>query len=429
MNWITHISESYHKLLKIGVTEDLPFSEKLRIELCNQFIIYAFPTAIFHLIYNFLTLNSVRGYVLVALWTGILGTTLLLTHYKKYTFARIFIIVFSLSVIATTHLLFGWKQRLDFMYLLFILISCYVLERKHAVPMIVFILLTYSGVAAYLHYFGVPFKVQIIGSGTFAYFAFAVFITITLTAKVLRENYRYNQITIEQNKVLEAQNKELERFTYIASHDLKSPLSNIMGFSDIIEEDLKEGNYQAALEHLSYVQTSSKRMSYLIEDILELSKIRNGSKENRKETNLNEIVKAVQHTFDQEIKKKGVNITCQKLPFYYCNETEFSLLFQNLIQNGIKYNENSMPEINIWSDQTEDILLLYFKDNGIGIEAQHYEPIFEYFKRLHTQTEYEGTGIGLGLCKKIVQNYNGKISVESELKRGSIFVVELPLLQ
>ena len=203
MNWIRPLYTLYQRLLKVGVTDELSFAEKLRTELSNQFIIVAFPSAIFHLIYNFLTLNSYRGYVLVALWTCILSFTLLLNYSKRYITARFFISIFSLFLIALCHVLFGWEQRFEFMYLLFILISCYLLERKFAIVMIALILLTYTAVATYLTFYGPIFQIQIIGSGTSAYFTFAIIITITLTAKMLRENYKYNQIVIQQNKVLE----------------------------------------------------------------------------------------------------------------------------------------------------------------------------------------------------------------------------------
>ncbi|MGB1242947.1 MAG: sensor histidine kinase [Chitinophagales bacterium] len=289
------------------------------------------------------------------------------------------------------------------------------------------IILTYLTVAILLKYIGSPFDEGGLPTGVFAYFTFATLMTITLTRKVLNENYKYNQITIEQNKVLETQNEELERFTYIASHDLKSPVSNIMGFSDIIQGELEEGNYELAQQYMAYIQISSKRMSYLIEDILELSKVRNGKKENRQEVSFNDIVKTVKQALLQDIEKKNAQIICQDLPLYSCNETEFSLVFQNLIQNGIKYNKSAKPTIEIWSSESKNSLFLYFKDNGIGIEEKYYTQIFEYFKRLHTQTEYEGTGIGLGLCKRIAENYNGSISVKSNLNQGSVFTLELPL--
>ncbi|MFK7904058.1 MAG: ATP-binding protein [Chitinophagales bacterium] len=429
MTWIPQISKLYNKLLRVGVTDDMSFAEKLRTELCNQLIIFAFPTVLFHLLYNFLTLNLLREYLLAVLWAIILSTTMVLNHYQKYFIARIYTIVVPFVIIAIIHVLFGWGQRLDFMYLLFILIGCYILERKTAIFIIAFILSTYVGVAVYLHYFEAPFAAYVLPSGAFAYFAFAVIMTLILTSKVLRENYKYNQITIEQNKTLEIQNQELERFTYIASHDLKSPLSNIMGFSDLIEEELKDENYDTALQYLTYIQTSSKRMSYLIEDILEFSKIREGNKENRKNIDLNNVVETVQQSLSQLIESKKAKISYQYLPSYYCNETEITLLFQNLIQNGIKYNTQAEPNIKVWSSQNQDSILLHFKDNGIGIDTKHHYQIFEYFKRLHNQNEYEGTGIGLGLCKKIVLNYDGQINVESTPNQGSTFTITLPLQQ
>ncbi|MGB1243290.1 MAG: sensor histidine kinase [Chitinophagales bacterium] len=429
MTFISKISTLYDKLLRVGVTDEMSFAEKLRTELCNQLIVFAFPAILFHLLYNFLTVNLLREYLLVVLWVIILSTTMVLNHYKKYILARIYTIIVPFITVAAIHVLFGWNQRLDFMYLLFILISCYILDRKTAFFVITFILLTYTGIAIYLHNFEALLTAYIIPSATFAYFIFAVIMTMTLTTKVLQENYKYNQITIEQNKTLEIQNQELERFTYIASHDLKSPLSNIMGFSDLIEEELKDGNYDTALQYLSYIQTSSKRMSYLIEDILEFSKIREGNKENRKNIDLNSIVETVKQSLRQQIESKNAKISYQYLPSYYCNETEISLLFQNLIQNGIKYNTQTEPNIKIWSSQNEESILLHFKDNGIGIDTKHHHQIFEYFKRLHNQTEYEGTGIGLGLCKKIVQNYNGQINIKSIINQGSIFTITLPIHQ
>lgn len=427
MTLIHQISRLYHKLLQIGITEDLPFSEKLRTELCNQFIILAFPALFFHLAYNFLTINILREYLLAILWGLILSVTLVLNHHKKYLWARIYAIVIPLIMVAVLHILYGWIQRLDFLYLLFVLLSCYILERRTAIIMIAIVLMTYISVAVYLSFFEAPFAEYILVSGTFAYFLFAVMLTITLTDRVLRENHQYNQLVIKQNKILEVQNKELERFTYIASHDLKSPLRNIISFSSIVETSLKKGDTLSALQDLSYIQTSSKRMSYLIEDILELSKIKNGNKENRAWVDFNKIVEKSQYSLHQEIENKKAKIIYQNLPNYYCNETEFSLLFQNLIQNGIKYNENHTPQVEISVTQEDDALLLYFKDNGIGLDAQYHEQIFEYFKRLHNQTQYEGTGIGLGLCKKIVQNYDGKISVQSTPNQGSVFLIELPV--
>jgi len=112
---------------------------------------------------------------------------------------------------------------------------------------------------------------------------------------------------------------------------------------------------------------------------------------------------------------------------YHCTQSEFTAIFQNIIQNAIKYNESEPPEVAIWAVQQNGSNKIFIKDNGIGIEEEYSEQIFEYFKRLHSAAEYEGTGLGLGLCKKILEGYDGEISVSNNAPElGSTFVISLP---
>lgn len=429
MTWYQYIQILYNRFTKIGITDDLGFSEKLRIELSNQFIIIALPIAFLHLTYNILGPNSLQEYALTFLWVVILSIPLLLNHFQKYLFARIYLIAVPLLVVSAIFILFGWSLRLDFMYPMFILVSCYIFSRMASVVAIVSVILSYCFVNLHLSYSPPPLESQIVADSTYIYFAFATLTTIGLTAKVILKNSAFSNITVAQNKTLEEQNRELERFAYISSHDLKSPLSNIIGFSDLMEEELQETDSPEIKEYLSYIQTSSKQMYYLIEDILELSKIQNDNSKIRTKVDLNKIVEKAKYALTQEIQQKNAQVIYQKLPLFHCNKMEFSLLFQNLIQNGIKYNETPAPKIEIWAEQQKDTLQIFFKDNGIGIPAQYQEEIFEYFKRLHSSNSYQGTGIGLGLCKKIVQNYQGAIDVESTPKQGSIFILQFPATQ
>ncbi len=429
MIWYQYIRVFYDRFTKIGIADDLGFSEKLRIELSNQFIFIALPAAFFHLLYNILGPNSLQEYILTLLWIVILSIPLLLNHFQKYLLARIYLIAIPLLVISMIYILFGWSLRLDFMYPLFILVSSYIFSRISAAIAIVSIILSYCFVNIHLSYNPPPLESQIVADSTYIYFTFAVLTTIGLTAKVILKNNAFSNITVAQNKTLEEQNRELERFTYISSHDLKSPLSNIIGFSDLMEEELQEADSPEIKEYLSYIRTSSKQMYYLIEDILELSKIQEDNSKTRTIVDLNKIVEKATYALTQEIQQKNAQVNCQTLPVFHCNEMEFSLLFQNLLQNGIKYNEASSPKIEMWAKQTPDSLQLYFKDNGIGILEEHQEEIFEYFQRLNPSNMYEGTGIGLGLCKKIVQNYNGAIWVESKPNHGSTFILQFPTVQ
>lgn len=248
-----------------------------------------------------------------------------------------------------------------------------------------------------------------------------------MTAKLLYENYQYNKIGIEQNRILASKNEELERFNYIASHDLKSPLRNIHSFAGLLERDLERGEAKDLPEYLDFIKANAKHMSGLINDILAVSKINKEGAKEKDWVDLNSLLDQVKENLLVELEGKSVQVNSEELPKYLCNESQFSVLFQNLIQNGIKYNEHPKPCINIWSREEKGELQVYFQDNGIGIEEEYHDYIFEYFKRLHTVDEYEGTGIGLGLCKKIVESYEGEISLSSEKDVGSVFMVKLPL--
>ena len=167
-------------------------------------------------------------------------------------------------------------------------------------------------------------------------------------------------------------------------------------------------------------------MHYLVSDILELSLINIESKEQREWTDLNDVIEKSISNLQQEISEKEAVVNIPDLPVYLCNSVEFVLVFQNIIQNSIKYNKSKTPTVNVRAEQTKNQLFIHFEDNGIGIEEKYFDRIFEFFKRLHTQKAYKGTGMGLGLCKKIVQSYNGDISVQSKVGEGSVFTIQLP---
>lgn len=230
----------------------------------------------------------------------------------------------------------------------------------------------------------------------------------------------------EKNKALERTTEELERFTYIASHDLKSPLRNIISFLGLAERKVKKKRYDGISEDLEFAKKGAEQMYYLVNDILELSRINVNSQEQRKWVDLNSVIEKTIYNIQQEIAEKKAIVNIPDLPAYLCNTVEFALVFQNIIQNGIKYNESVPPTVNIRTEQGNQQLIIHFEDNGIGIEEEYFERIFLFFKRLHTQEKYKGTGLGLGLCKKIIQNYNGEILVESKIGKGSIFTLQLP---
>lgn len=231
----------------------------------------------------------------------------------------------------------------------------------------------------------------------------------------------------EKNAQLKNATEELERFSYIASHDLKSPLRTITSFIGLIERDIKNGNYETVQDKLHFVKSGAEQMNFLIQDILELSKLRSNETSERILVDLNMVLEKAKINLTEEINQNNVIIYSDDLPQFYCNEVEFLLLFQNFIQNGIKYNDNKNPIISIIAYETDTTFSLSFRDNGIGIAKEYHEQIFQFFKRLHNSDEYQGTGLGLGLCRKIIKNHGGEVEVDSEEGAGSTFTLIFPL--
>lgn len=230
-----------------------------------------------------------------------------------------------------------------------------------------------------------------------------------------------------KNESLKKTTEELEQFTYIASHDLKSPLRTIISFLDLIKRDVSRGRYDDLNSKLDFARGGAEQMNFLVTDILEYSRMTNGKKRKKKVIDLQTIADKVRFNLTDVIDKKNVDLYIFPLPKFYGNETELTVIFQNFIENGIKYNEENTPTIFVKSRIEEDHLILQFIDNGIGIEEQYFDKIFLFFKRLHTNNHYKGTGLGLGLCKRIIDDMEGTVKVESTINVGSTFTISLPI--
>lgn len=239
---------------------------------------------------------------------------------------------------------------------------------------------------------------------------------------------------------LESANKNLERFAFMASHDLQEPLRKIRMFSDRLlskyNDVLKDD-----VQMLTRIQQAAERTQTLIADILDFSKI---SMEQSEFTNsdLNALLNDLIVDMDEEVKTKKATITIDKLPSLYVSTRLMRPLFQNLIANALKYCKKDVPPvIRIHSDQVggstqkngngseSKYCRIFIEDNGIGFDQKYAEDIFGMFKRLHNHGEFEGTGIGLALCKKIIEQHNGFISARSKPDEGSTFIISLPLRQ
>jgi light-regulated signal transduction histidine kinase (bacteriophytochrome) len=249
-----------------------------------------------------------------------------------------------------------------------------------------------------------------------------------------------NRQLLENIALLEAANKDLDRFAFMASHDLQEPLRKIRTFSDRLFLKYKDVLDQEGRTNIIRIQKASERMQLLINDILTFSKL---SVEDGMfiETDLNKILKEVLIDMEEEVNEKKAKISVDELPSMYVNPGLIRPLFHNLISNALKYSKKQVePIINIHSEISPALngyvngnkeihskyCRIFIEDNGIGFDQKYSEQIFGMFKRLHLNTEFEGTGIGLALCKKIVEKHNGFISARSKVNEGSTFIISLP---
>jgi PAS domain S-box-containing protein len=219
-------------------------------------------------------------------------------------------------------------------------------------------------------------------------------------------------------------NAKLDRFTAIASHDLRSPLNTIRNFSQLLEKELDKEANKNALEYLGYIQSSAERMKLLIDDLLEYSRM----KASRKNTwiDLSTILEEVVTNLKAEIDESGAKINWTNLPSLPCDGTQISRLFQNLINNAIKYRGESAPTIEISVQEKESEWLFTVSDNGIGIDMLFSEEIFQPFRRLATTDKIPGSGLGLAICRSVVEGHGGKIHFTSKPGKGTTFYFTLP---
>lgn len=228
-----------------------------------------------------------------------------------------------------------------------------------------------------------------------------------------------------QAEALKARSKEVENLIYVATHDLQEPLNNIIQALGVLSEVLPQGNKEELEHYCDLAVRSTKHLSDLIHDILEYARL--GHNTQPTSVNLQEVYEEVLEKLDSLIKKNEAKITLvEKLPIVKGYKIELASLFYNLIANAIKYrHKDRTPEISIFKEETDSHYLFAVKDNGIGIDEKYKEKVFEMFTRLHKKTLFPGNGIGLSHCKKIAELHHGKIWVESEPEKGSVFYVTI----
>jgi len=234
-----------------------------------------------------------------------------------------------------------------------------------------------------------------------------------------------------QKKMLEAVNKELDSFVYTVSHDLRAPLRGIDGLAKFLEDDYAHKLDEQGKDYLNKIRSGANRMKELIDDLLMLSRI-SRIKNPYENVDIKELVDSVMGRIEFDITQNNVELVIAKnLPVAYCDKIKMAEVFLNLINNAIKFsskNRGIRPRVEVGYKyiQKEATHEFYVRDNGIGIDEKYHSEIFGIFKRLHKQEEYEGTGAGLAIVKKIIEDHKGRIWVDSGAGKGATFYFTIP---
>jgi two-component system CheB/CheR fusion protein len=253
---------------------------------------------------------------------------------------------------------------------------------------------------------------------------------ITRTMISGKEYYLCVMVDIDKRKAAETKmkqlNQELERFAYLASHDLKEPLRTITSLTERLKEKHGPSLNKSANRYIQFIEDASSRMENVTSGLLIHSELGRKIKKYQP-INLNQLVKQTRSDLSTSINENNAKIKVKRLPKISGDPMQIGLLFQNLISNSLKYRKKrTEPIIEIGYENKGDHWEFFVRDNGIGIAKSNQEKIFEVFTRLHSRNDYGGTGIGLSSCKRIVENHQGKIWVESKIRKGTIFYFTIP---
>jgi PAS domain S-box-containing protein len=252
-------------------------------------------------------------------------------------------------------------------------------------------------------------------------------IGVFAAARNITELKKAEQLLKLKLEELARSNAELEQFAYVSSHDLQEPLRMIASYLQLLQRKYQGKLDEKADKYIYFAVDGASRMQNLINDLLEFSRVTTRARE-FEPTDCESLLDQVIFNLEIPIKENKASISYGNLPVIMADSTQLAQVFQNLISNAIKFHSEKTPEIEISAKKKANEWLFSVKDNGIGIEAKFSDRIFEVFKRLNKREEYPGTGIGLSICKKIVERHGGRIWVESVPGEGSVFYFTLPII-
>jgi signal transduction histidine kinase len=422
-----------NSLYNIGIDSSLPKDERTGIRILNLLSGMSVILLSIYTVFDIYLIDFTQGVVGIY-YVAVLALVLLANYYRVFEVSKFifsFIIPISLCI---TIILYDAQMRPEFCYSLFFVGNLILYKsKKRKYWLNGFLIFLYLFSTSYQYYFPNPNGLPYVLADIILLFLITNAIIIVSISFFIKEKSKYQKKLIKtlaqlkkNNQELQVANDELERFAYIASHDLKTPLRTIVSFLNLIEKKIAQGDYENIQDYISYAKQGGTQMSLLVGEILEFSRINMNEDTLLEDIDLNEIIAQNINNMKSLTIDKNAQIISENLPNISSNRLYVSLLFQNLIENGLKYNESKYSTVHIKTENDQEYTHIFFKDNGIGIPKEYHDRIFNLFERLHNSDTYAGTGMGLAICKKAIEKINGKIRLESDGKNGSTFIVSIP---
>ncbi len=446
----------------IGTTREQSPSERRLIHIVNQASVAAILFSIVFLIANYY--SEAYDTIIPSLFAiALFAIVPFLNHYKRHSVAKSLFV--GLALFLTT--ISVAVSELDTnMYHYFVIVFSAMLvffPKRSSLKIILTVNLSCMGGSILVSYFGILPKLTLINPLVLGVVNILILLSVVyvLVSTLMKENYLFEkktvqllkninernlelsdektkfetttEVLIETNahlheemiqrekveKSLRESNRTLQQFTYVASHDMKEPLRTIGSFSKLLERRVVDKLDEREREYLDFITNGVNRMSILVDDLLEYAPLSNPV--TFEQVDLNNTLELIKHSLINLLERKNGVIEIAQLPSLSANKSQLSQLFQNLISNGIKFNNKANPQIRITCQEQETDYLFSVADNGIGIPKAYQEKIWDLFQRLNNREEFEGSGIGLAIAQKVVTNHQGRIWVESKENEGTTF--------
>jgi signal transduction histidine kinase len=427
------MAKLWTKISEIGINESLDRTDKKSIIFANRICSIAFILSLLSLIINFL----LKTWLFVPALSIVLIILLLsfaLNHFGFYLWSKINILIAIAGLISFMSFSGGYGSGLEYYFLSLTALPVFLFKDKKLIYFFQFLFILC--LIAQKFYAPVPDGM----GATAAHKVFYVFNSASsslliilaiiffknLTLKNEEELKNKNKIIEDKNVLLEETNKQLETFSYSVSHDLKAPLRAMDGYSSILEADHANDMSDSEKELVGEIRKAASKMKEMIDNLLLLS--RSSKKELiPSQIDMVELTNNIIKSFKPEIEKYKTRIIVSDLPKITADKDLMSHVLENLIGNAIKYSRNKIePKIEIGAFKEQDYTTYFVKDNGAGFNMKYSDKLFIPFQRLHYETEFEGTGVGLSIVKNIILRHKGKVWVEAKEGEGATFYFSLP---